>query len=72
MKHWKVGFLVVTAAALLVGAGAGGRAAVWAAPEGAGEVVASQPNAVALADSLPTGDADAEKGFGCAEAALTR
>jgi hypothetical protein len=70
MKNWQRGFLVVGSAALLVGAGAGGRAAIWATPEAGVQMQAPQSTAVALTDRQPTTDAEADNGPGCAEAGL--
>jgi hypothetical protein len=72
MKNWKIGFLVVASAVLLVGAGAGGRAAIRGTPEGDFQVHAPQSTAVALTDRQPTGDAEADRGPGCAESELNR
>jgi hypothetical protein len=70
MKNWKLGFVIV-AGAVLMGAGAGGRAALWANPEG-DSLGAPQTVPVALAELKPSADADADNGPGCAESALTR
>jgi hypothetical protein len=73
MKHWKeIGFVVVASAAVLLGAGAGGRAALWASPDGDPSLVAPQSVPVTVADMQPTADADADNGPGCAESALNR
>jgi hypothetical protein len=73
MKDWKMmGFVAVASAAVLFGAGASGRAAIWASPVGEVDFQASQPTVVALADLQPTADADADNGPGCAESALSR
>lgn len=74
MKDWKLmGFAAVASAAVLFSAGANGRAAVWATPEGQAEVqVAPERVVVALADLQPSADADADNGPGCAESALSR
>jgi hypothetical protein len=73
MKDWKkMGFIAVASAAVLVGGAAGGRAAIWATPEGDANFRALQSAMVALADRQPTADADADNGPGCAESALSR
>jgi hypothetical protein len=72
MKNWQIGSLVVASAALLIGVGAGGRAAIWCTPEGAVEAQAVPPTAIALLDLQPTADAESDNGPGCVESALNR
>jgi hypothetical protein len=73
MKNWKlIGFSAVASAALLAGAGASGRSAAWATPEGDAQLVAPAAMEVAFADTQPTPDAAADNGPGCVESALNR
>jgi hypothetical protein len=73
MKDWKLmGFVAVASAAVLFSAGANGRAALWATPEGQAGVQAPQSEVVALADLQPSADADADNGPGCVESAFNR
>lgn len=43
MKHWRKGVFVLASAAILLGVGAGGRAAIWANPAEGGEFETSHP-----------------------------
>jgi hypothetical protein len=73
MKNWKeIGVVVVASAGFLLAAGAGGRAALWASPDGDPSLEAPQSVPVTFADSQPTAAADADNGPGCAESALNR
>jgi hypothetical protein len=73
MKDWKImGFVAVASAAVLFGAGANGRAAIWATPDGEADVQAPQLTVVAFADLQPSADADADNGPGCVESAFSR
>jgi hypothetical protein len=72
VKNWKIGFLVVASAALLVSAGAGGRAAIWGTPGGDTPMQSPRSTAIALTDRQPTADAEADNGPGCAESGLNR
>jgi hypothetical protein len=72
MKNWKIGFLIVGSVALLVSAGAGGRAAIGSTPAGDIHVQAPHSPALALADRQPTAAADSDTGPGCAESGLNQ
>jgi hypothetical protein len=72
VKNWKIGFLVVASAALLVSAGAAGRAAILVTPGGDTPVQAPPSTALALTDRQPTADAETDNGPGCAESGLNR
>jgi hypothetical protein len=73
MKNWKeIGVVVFASAAFLLGAGAGGRAALWASPDGDSSLEVAQSVPVTFADLQPTADADADNGPGCTESALNR
>jgi hypothetical protein len=54
MKNWRTGVLGLVSAAVLIGAGAGGRAAIWATPEGDGEVEAPHSTEVTVSNGRPT------------------
>ena len=71
MKNWKMsGLVAVASGAVFLFAGAAGRSAVWANPEGEARVEAQQPARVAVSDRQATADADADNGPGCAESVL--
>jgi hypothetical protein len=74
MKNWKeIGLILVASAAFLLGAGAGGRAALWTSPEGeTTSFKAAQSEPVTFADVQPSAAAEADNGPGCAESALNR
>jgi hypothetical protein len=73
MKNWKeIGLILVASAAFLLGAGAGGRAALWTSPEGETSFKAAQSEPVTFADVQPSAAAEADNGPGCAESALNR
>ncbi len=57
MKNWRIGVFVLASAGVLIAAGASGRAATWATPEGDGEVQALDSSAVTV-NGQTTADAE--------------
>ena len=62
MKNWKSIVLVLGSAAVLVAAGAGGRAASWTTSEGDDLLEAVQPTDAPVSDGQPTADANGTNG----------
>jgi hypothetical protein len=69
MKNWRIGIFMLACAGVLIGAGASGRAATWANPEGDGQVQAPESNEVAVSNRQPTADAESANG---AESAVSQ
>jgi len=62
MKNWKFGILVLASVVVLIGAGAEGRAAIWAAPEGDGQLQSPDSTDATALVGQPTADAQGATG----------